>query len=112
MDDVPPEVALELLDTYMARMDGHARAYANFIIERKLVSGPLPFTGSGDIGEVIQNRNGRMVVLDPAFRLDQWLIAEACIAGRWPEHHRRNVPARIVAALRWALDEPRGYFLR
>jgi len=110
--DVPTEVALELLGTYIDRTDGPPPAYASFTIARKSAAGPHLFTGAGDLRNVIHDRNGRMVMLDPAFRLEQWLLAEAHVAGRWPEYHRRTVPARIVAAVRWALDEPHGYFRR
>ena len=42
---------------------------------------------------------GRMVTVNRAFRLQQWLAAEAFIASRWPTHQSMTVAGEMLSGL-------------
>lgn len=73
------------------------------IIPYRVISCPGKFPARRwtfrDMAQVLddaQIQNGRMVISNPAYQLQQWLAAEAWMKSRWPKHHTVTVPARIV----------------
>lgn len=51
------------------------------------------------VRDALHARAGRRVSVRPAFRLQQWLIAEAMIRTHWPAHQSQVVPRQLLAGL-------------
>ncbi len=57
------------------------------------------FDEMSDVRDEMRMRTGRIVSVDRAFRLQQWLAAERMIAERWPKHQSFTVSCDMLSGL-------------
>ena len=80
------------------------RPYRVLRIAGKPSGGRSRFVTTAGIRWEINARHGRAVEINPAFRLQQWLAAEALIEARWPAYVTHTVPAKLIDDLTLSED--------
>lgn len=97
-DRVSIEVAEHALAQHVARTGPitpyHVATCHGFVSARD-----TEFEDMAEVRDDQRMRAGRTVDLDSAYRLQQWLAAEAMIAARWPEHRSHTVHRGMLDGL-------------
>ena len=94
--DVSIEVAEHVLKRFSDLNPGPITPYRVVTCPGSFPPGRRNFVDMDGVWTDIQIRNGRMVIYHPAFKLQQWLAAEALLLQRWPSNHTPTVPARFL----------------
>ena len=96
---VSREVAEHALSAHVATTGDDLTPYRIVRIRGSLPSRDNAFIDMGIVRDEMQMRAGRMVTVNRAFRLQQWLAAEAFIASRWPTHQSMTVAGEMLSGL-------------
>lgn len=94
--DVSIEVAEHILKRHCEQNPEPITPYRVIACPGKFPATRRPFIDNAQLRTDIQIRNGRMVTCCHAYKLQQWLVAEALIRERWPKHQRLTMPAMLV----------------
>lgn len=93
------EVAEHVLAQHLART-GELTPYRVTTCRGSFAAARDPeFDEMSDVRDEMRMRSGRIVSLDRAFRLQQWLAAERMIAERWPKHQSFTVSRDMLTGL-------------
>lgn len=99
---VSMEVAEHVLAQHTAGTGGEITPYRVTTCRGFFAAARDPaFEDMSDVRDEMRMRAGRMVNIDRAFRLQQWIAAEAFIAERWPEHRAHTVPRDMLSGLNY-----------
>lgn len=99
MSQVSIEVAEQVLSDHVARNGDDLSPYHVLVSRGTLPPRAPAFIDMQRVREEQRLRRGHLVVAHPAFRLQQWLAAEAMIRARWPAHQAYAIPCDLLVGL-------------
>lgn len=99
MRTVSIEVAEHALHEHVAKTGDDLTPYRVVLSRGCLPSRDTTFIDMDEVREERRLRAGRMVNINRAYRLQQWLAAEALIAARWPKYRSHTVAHEMLSGL-------------